>query len=116
MALSAAMFPKGRTARVTGGALATLPRHARNTVTVMIATTIGEDVNVLILSRKRGQSIVVNDDIVVTVVAIDRNRVQIGIQAPGYVAIFRQEIVERMVAQGEIEPLECLASGQAASG
>ena len=66
----------------------------------------------LILSRKSGQSIVVNDDIVVTVVAIDRNRVQIGIKAPGYVPIFRQEIVERMVANGEIEPVECLAPNQ----
>ena len=63
---------------------------------------------VLLLSRKCGQSIVINDDIVVTIVAVDRNRVQIGIQAPGYVPIFRQEIVERMVADGEIEPLACL--------
>ena len=29
----------------------------------------------LILSRKNGESIVLNDDIVITVVAIDRNRV-----------------------------------------
>jgi len=62
----------------------------------------------LILSRKTGQSILVNEDIVITVVAIDRNRVQIGIRAPGCVPIFRQEIVERMIANGEIEPIECL--------
>ena len=62
----------------------------------------------LLLSRKCGQSIVINDDIVVTVVAVDRNRVQIGIQAPGYVPIFRREIVDRMVANREIEPLQCL--------
>jgi carbon storage regulator len=68
---------------------------------------------VLLLSRKCGQSIVINDDIVVTVVAVDRNRVQIGVRAPGYVPIFRQEIVERMVAEGEIEPLACLAPPQA---
>ncbi len=69
----------------------------------------------LLLSRKPGQSIVVNDDIVITVVAVDRNRVQIGIRAPGHVPIFRQEIVERMVAAGEIEPLECLAPAPAAA-
>ena len=68
----------------------------------------------LILSRKCGQSIVINDDIVVTVIAVERNRVQIGIQAPGYVPIFRQEIVERMVASGEIEPLACLRPPQPA--
>jgi carbon storage regulator len=64
---------------------------------------------VLLLSRKCGQSIVINDDIVITVTAVDRNRVQIGIRAPGYVPIFRQEIVEKMIARGEIEPLDCLA-------
>jgi len=65
---------------------------------------------VLLLSRKCGQSIIINDDVVVTVVAVDRNRVQIGVQAPGYVPIFRQEIIERMVAEGEIEPLPCLSA------
>ena len=67
---------------------------------------------VLLLSRKVGQSIVIGDDIVVTIVAVDRNRVQIGIKAPNYVPIFRQEIVERMVSAGEIEPLECLEPPQ----
>ncbi|MBI3837229.1 MAG: carbon storage regulator [Planctomycetia bacterium] len=66
----------------------------------------------LILSRKSGQSIVLNDGIVVTVLGIDRNRVQLGIRAPGYVPIFRQEVIERMVANGEVEPLECLSPPQ----
>ena len=64
----------------------------------------------LLLSRKTGQSIVINDDIVVTVVAVDRNRVRIGIRAPGYVPIYREEVVQRMVSQGEIEPLACLTT------
>lgn len=66
----------------------------------------------LLLSRKAGQSIVINDDIVITVVIVDRNRVQLGIKAPGYVPIYRQEIVDRMVASGEIEPLACLQAEQ----
>lgn len=69
----------------------------------------------LLLSRKCGQSIIINDDIVVTVVAVERNRVRIGIRAPGHVPIFRQEVVERMVASGEIEPLECLAPAEPAA-
>ncbi len=68
----------------------------------------------LLLSRKTGQSIVINDDIIVTIVAVDRNRVQIGIKAPGYVPIFRKEIVERMVNAGEIEPLACLTRDEVA--
>jgi carbon storage regulator len=70
----------------------------------------------LLLSRKSGQSIVINDDIVVTIVAVDRNRVQVGVRAPGHVPIFRQEIVERMVAAGEIEPLACLAAAAPPAG
>jgi len=70
---------------------------------------------VLLLSRKTGQSIVINDDIVITIVAVDRNRVQVGIRAPGYVPVYRQELVERMVANGEIEPLECLDSAPTAA-
>ncbi len=66
----------------------------------------------LVLTRKIGQSIIVNDDIVVTIMSLDRNRVKIGIRAPLDVSIFRHEIVERMIAQGEIEPLECLEPGQ----
>lgn len=62
----------------------------------------------LLLSRKCGQSIVINDDIVITVVEVERNRVRIGIRAPQYVPVFRQEVVERMIAGGEIAPLECL--------
>ena len=69
----------------------------------------------LLLSRKTGQSIVINDDIVITIVAVDRNRVQVGIRAPGYVPVYRQELVERMVANGEIEPLECLDSAPTAA-
>ena len=68
----------------------------------------------LLLSRKSGQSIVINEDIVVTIIAVDRNRVQVGIRAPGHVPIFRQEIVERMVANREIEPLAALEAPEAA--
>ena len=69
----------------------------------------------LLLSRKCGESIVINDDIVVTIVAVERNRVRVGIRAPGYVPVFRREVIERMVAGGEIEPLECLTRVQPAA-
>jgi carbon storage regulator len=62
----------------------------------------------LMLSRKTGESIVINDDIMITVVEVGRGRVQIGVRAPSYVPVYREEIVRRMVATGEIEPLECL--------
>jgi carbon storage regulator len=62
----------------------------------------------LLLSRKTGESFVINDDILITVVEIGRGRVQLGVKAPPYVPVYREEIVRRMVANGEIEPLECM--------
>ncbi len=47
----------------------------------------------LVLSRKLNEKIVINGNIVVTVVKIDRNQVRIGIEAPGEVPIQREEIV-----------------------
>ena len=47
----------------------------------------------LVLSRKINEKILIGNDIVVTVVKIDRNQVRIGIEAPGNVPIYREEIV-----------------------
>ena len=47
----------------------------------------------LVLSRKINEKIVINGNIVVTVVKIDRNQVRIGIEAPGDVRVFREEIL-----------------------
>jgi carbon storage regulator CsrA len=59
--------------------------------------------SMLVLSRKRGQSITIGDQIVITVVRLSRGNVQIGIDAPGHVSILRQEIVERLIDSGAIE-------------
>ncbi len=46
----------------------------------------------LVLSRKLGEKIVIGDNIVVTVVKIDRNQIRIGIEAPHEVPVYREEI------------------------
>ena len=48
----------------------------------------------LVLTRKHGQQIVINDDIVVSVVKIQGNTVRIGIDAPEHVRILRSELAE----------------------
>ena len=52
----------------------------------------------LVLSRKRDQSIVIDGDIRITVVSIQGNQVRIGIEAPISVSIFREELRDRAFA------------------
>ena len=47
----------------------------------------------LVLSRKLNEKIIIDGEIVVTVVKIDRNQVRIGIEAPGHVPVYREEIL-----------------------
>lgn len=48
----------------------------------------------LVLTRKKGQSIMVGDDVEISVVDINGDAVRIGIKAPKDVSIFRREIYE----------------------
>lgn len=47
----------------------------------------------LVLSRKLGEKIVINGNITVTVVKIDRNQIRLGIDAPGDIPVYREEIL-----------------------
>lgn len=46
----------------------------------------------LALSRKLGESIIINDDIVITVLDISRDQIKIGIEAPKHIPIHRKEV------------------------
>ena len=48
----------------------------------------------LVLSRHRDESIIINDDIVVTIVDIRGDKVRLGIQAPSNIPVHRQEIYD----------------------
>ena len=49
----------------------------------------------LVLSRKRGESIQIDDNIFVTVTEVRGGRVRLSIDAPKSVRIVRQEVLER---------------------
>lgn len=46
----------------------------------------------LVLSRKKGESIVIQDQIELTVLSVEGDTVKIGIAAPKHVDIFRKEV------------------------
>lgn len=53
----------------------------------------------LVLSRKKDESIVINENIVITIVEIRGDKVRLGIQAPREVPIHRQEIYEMIQSE-----------------
>lgn len=49
----------------------------------------------LVLSRKQGESIQIDEDIFVTVTQVKGGRVRLSIEAPKHVRIVRKEVLER---------------------
>ncbi len=58
----------------------------------------------LVLSRKKNESIVINNDITITVVEIRGDKVRLGIVAPKEVPVHRQEIFEAIHGKPGAEP------------
>lgn len=70
----------------------------------------------LVLTRKKNQSIVVNDNIEVTIIDIQGDQVRVGINAPKDVKVFRKEVYlemmeeNRRAAEVQIQALDILKS------
>ncbi|NCF19984.1 MAG: carbon storage regulator CsrA [Haliea sp.] len=60
----------------------------------------------LILTRRVGESLMVGDDITVTVLGVKGNQVRIGVNAPRDVAVHREEIYNRIKDDDETKPTE----------
>lgn len=55
----------------------------------------------LVLTRKVGEHIIINDNIRVTITEIERGKVRIGISAPPEVQIHREEVFKRLAEFAE---------------
>jgi carbon storage regulator len=53
----------------------------------------------LVLTRRINQSIMIGDDVEITVLAVSGEKVRIGIEAPQEIPVFRQEVYQRIAAE-----------------
>ena len=60
----------------------------------------------LILTRRVGESLMVGEEITVTVLGVKGNQVRIGVNAPRDVAVHREEIYNRIHEDDASPPLE----------
>jgi carbon storage regulator len=56
---------------------------------------------VLILTRRAGESIVIGDNVVVTIVEASRDSVRVGIDAPRHISVHRHEVYAEIARENE---------------
>jgi carbon storage regulator CsrA len=58
----------------------------------------------LILTRRMGETLMIGDEVTVTVYGVNGDQIKLGIRAPREVAVHREEIYERIKAEKRHEP------------
>lgn len=57
----------------------------------------------LVLTRQVGKRIIIGDDIIITIVAINGRQIRVGIDAPKDVTVHREEIYGKVLLEREAE-------------
>lgn len=60
----------------------------------------------LVLTRRIGESIIIGDNIDVTVLGVKGNQVRLGINAPVEISVHRQEIQQKINQEKAMKPLD----------
>ena len=65
----------------------------------------------LILTRRVGETVMIGDEVTVTVLRVKGNQVRIGVNAPKDVAVHREEIYERIKREEDQESRSAAPTG-----
>jgi carbon storage regulator len=80
------------------------------------STAENKEPTMLVLSRQRDESIMIGDNIVITIVDIRGDKVRLGINAPTEIPVHRQEVYEAIQRENlrasQLEPKDTRALGK----
>ena len=58
----------------------------------------------LILTRRLGESIIIEDNIKITVIDINKQQIKLGIDAPKHITINREEVAKKVNDENQLSP------------
>ncbi len=56
----------------------------------------------LILTRKLGESVIIGDNVKITVVEVNKHQIKIGVDAPRNIAVHREEVYKKIKDENEL--------------